>query len=232
MVGAARPSSLYVLDIPKDDDVEVLGAGSSCHIIRRGKHAVKRARNYHLNPFLDDEAYVFSVIGPHAHIVKYMGREEINGLTCLVMERVDSDLKKVLSQRRMTDASLMAIAVQLASALSHIHKKGYVHGDLRLKNVGIKGMMVKLLDFGCCRPHGESRRGSTTVFDVSSFTLEYSEDVLGFGKILRRLLDSASATIRECLIPIAAKCCRMDATQRPSMAAILQDLRCTSELFG
>ena len=71
------------------------------------------------------------------------------------------DIKEV---KHYSEQDASRIFFQLASALSHIHSKGYMHRDLKPENVmfvedpgsrgrGGRGMSVKLLDFGMASPY-------------------------------------------------------------------------------
>jgi serine/threonine protein kinase len=101
-----------------------------------------------------DEARALAAIGaPHVPVVHDVGTLA-DGRPFLVMERLlGSDLRDDL--RRLGPLSIPAasrIGVALLRALERVHRKGYVHRDVKLDNVFVcRDGRVVLLDFGIAR---------------------------------------------------------------------------------
>ena len=77
-----------------------------------------------------------------------------DGSPYLAMELLDGvTLKRALAQSGpMSPERTALIAIQIALALAHAHRGGFVHRDLKLSNVVLlEGDKVKLLDFGLTR---------------------------------------------------------------------------------
>src|SRR5262245_60991635 len=70
----------------------------------------------------------------------------------LVMELLEGQtLAERLVRGPLPPADLMHLAIELADALDHAHRRGLVHRDLKPGNVMLTGTGVKLLDFGLSR---------------------------------------------------------------------------------
>lgn len=69
---------------------------------------------------------------------------------CVVMEAADRTLKEVIDHERIAGLEWDAIrhlTSQLASALLHIHSKGFIHGDIKPLNIMRSNGSLKLIDF-------------------------------------------------------------------------------------
>ena len=64
--------------------------------------------------------------------------------------------------RRLPAADLIEIGIQLCSAIGYLHRRGYLHLDLKPSNLTIDYGMVKVLDLSIARRPGPSRRGAGT----------------------------------------------------------------------
>jgi serine/threonine protein kinase len=56
-------------------------------------------------------------------------------------------------------AALKRWAVELAEGVAHIHRAGYVHGDLKLPNAMLHDGVVKVVDLGLCKAIGADSVG-------------------------------------------------------------------------
>lgn len=71
-----------------------------------------------------------------------------------VMEYVDGDTvyDRIVAKKRFSEAEAIDVVRQVASALKHAHEQGFVHRDIKPKNIMIsKAGVVKLADLGLAR---------------------------------------------------------------------------------
>ena len=76
-----------------------------------------------------------------------------------VMEYVDGDtvFDRIQAKRRIPEQEALHVARQAASALKHAHEKGFIHRDVKPKNLMItKAGTVKLADLGLARAGNDS----------------------------------------------------------------------------
>jgi serine/threonine-protein kinase len=86
-----------------------------------------------------------------------------NGMYYFVMEYIDGDtvFDRIQAKRRIPEADALRIARQAASALSHAHAKGFIHRDVKPKNLMInKAGVVKLADLGLARAGDDATAAS------------------------------------------------------------------------
>ena len=70
----------------------------------------------------------------------------------MIFEYSDSDLKKVLEQRKLTDEQCIYYLRQILSGLVAIHSNRIIHRDLKTQNILInENHNVKIADFGLAR---------------------------------------------------------------------------------
>jgi len=103
------------------------------------------------------EARAISALA-HPHICTLFDVGEEDGRTFLVMEHLEGQtLLERLRKGPLPLAQAVAIATQVAEALSAAHKQGIVHRDLKPGNVMLTKTGAKLLDFGLASlvAHGE-----------------------------------------------------------------------------
>jgi len=80
-----------------------------------------------------------------------------------VMEFIDGDtvFDRIQAKRRIPEREAVHIAKQAASALRHAHAKGFIHRDVKPKNLMInKSGVVKLADLGLARAGDDSAAAS------------------------------------------------------------------------
>ncbi len=91
----------------------------------------------------------------HPSIVTIYDVGEADGYSYIAMELLEgSSLDQVLASEAMiSDERVLAIAGQLAGALSYAHLSGVIHRDIKPSNimVGRDGRTIKILDFGIAR---------------------------------------------------------------------------------
>jgi len=104
----------------------------------------------------------------HPNVAAIYGIEEANGVRALVMEFVDGeDLSARVARGPLPVDEALAIANQIADALSAAHSQGVVHRDLKPANVKVRtDGTVKVLDFGLAKAM-ETVTGSSAVMSQS-----------------------------------------------------------------
>lgn len=124
-----------------------------------------------------------------------------NGLPCVVLEYLEGEtLENVLFQGNydaFDSRSLVAIALQVADALEHVHERGYLHLDVKPGNVQYDDGHVVLFDFSLAR----AMQSKETPLRDSSGTCEYmapeqtflealgpATDVFGLGVLTYRMV--------------------------------------------
>ena len=81
-----------------------------------------------------------------------------------VMEYVDGESlhDRILRQRRISEKESIQIVMQVAKALKHAHQQGFIHRDIKPKNIMInKAEVVKLADLGLARALSDREAAET-----------------------------------------------------------------------
>jgi serine/threonine protein kinase/Flp pilus assembly protein TadD len=152
---------------------------------------------------LEQEARTVAALSHH-NIVTIHSVEEEGDVQFITMELVSGrPLSEAIPSGGMPDAEIIAIGVQLASALAAAHDKGIVHRDLKPANVMITPEgQVKVLDFGLAKTTADALAldPATVGFtrddivmgtmpymspeQVEGLRLDYRSDIFSFGAIL------------------------------------------------
>jgi len=101
----------------------------------------------------------------HPNIVNAYDFGEENGICYIVMEYIHGDTLKqiILNSAPLDEIVALSIASQMASALSHAHKNGVVHRDIKSQNILISvDGTVKITDFGIAKAAAVSTATTTT----------------------------------------------------------------------
>ncbi|TFF33563.1 serine/threonine protein kinase [Mucilaginibacter psychrotolerans] len=145
---------------------------------------------------------VNEVANPNVVKILSSGITESGSLPFIEMEFIEGpDLAELLTEQGkpiFTIAETIKVAYQLANALSHCHKVGVKHGDIKSNNVkfNVNTGNYVLLDFGLAIMTGEQRRSSLRNAGAVEFMapeqsdgeLLTQSDVYSYGIILYELL--------------------------------------------
>ncbi len=104
-----------------------------------------------------------------------------------VMEYVDGETvyDRIVAKRRFSEKEAIAIVRQVASALKHAHEQGFIHRDIKPKNIMLsKSGTVKLADLGLARAlsdkdaaEAESGRAFGTPYYISPEQIRGQVDI-------------------------------------------------------
>jgi formylglycine-generating enzyme required for sulfatase activity/tRNA A-37 threonylcarbamoyl transferase component Bud32 len=141
----------------------------------------------------------------HEHVVTIYDFGVENGTPYIVMEYVaGEDLRSVIQAGRVGDPKRkLAIAIQIARALEHVHQANIIHRDIKPENVQVTaGGGIKLIDFGIAKAGGRSltRTGFTigsphfmAPEQVRGETATRLVDIYAFGVLLAELTSGVRA---------------------------------------
>ncbi|GAC1466391.1 MAG: hypothetical protein NVSMB9_06880 [Isosphaeraceae bacterium] len=118
----------------------------------------------------------------------------------LLMEYVDG---KTLDEIEAPDmGQLVLIFCQVASALTHMHRRGVFHGDLKPSNIMLsKNGQVKLIDFGTAWIRGEEKnrvQGTPQYMapeQASEKAVDMKTDIYNFGATMYRMFTGRFANV-------------------------------------
>jgi serine/threonine protein kinase len=122
----------------------------------------------------------------HPNIVQAIDVGEANGYHYFVMEYVDGHtLHEQLTAGAMSEAEALKIVIQIARALEHAHEHGFIHRDVKPKNIMITADgTAKLADMGLARvasddrvAHAEAGRAFGTPYYISPEQIRGDVDV-------------------------------------------------------
>jgi serine/threonine-protein kinase len=110
----------------------------------------------------------------------------------LLMEYVDGKTLDEIEAPEM--GQLVLMFCQVASAMTHMHRRGVFHGDLKPQNIMLsKNGQVKLIDFGTCwiRNEAKNRVQGTPQFmapeQANEKTVDAKTDIYNFGATMYRM---------------------------------------------
>jgi tRNA A-37 threonylcarbamoyl transferase component Bud32 len=128
---------------------------------------------------------------------------------CLVMTFEENAVDLLVMLRRAEEMPVrwvVGILKDAAMALSLLHRANVVHGDVEPRNVMVrKDARVRLIDLGLSKV-------------VAPNSPEFAEDVLAFGRMMRRMLQECRAA--EPIRPLWEECVHEEPTMRPPMVQI------------
>jgi serine/threonine-protein kinase len=167
----------------------------------------------------------------HPNIITVYDVGETAGTHFIAYEFIDGiTLREFAKSAEFNLASVLQIAIQIASALVEAHRAGIVHRDLKPDNVMIRGTgLVKLLDFGIARlsPSSESATLTETTDGQTQIGMflgtpqfmspeqargtevDHQTDIFSFGVVLYELLSGTSpfagATVTDTIVAVLTR---------------------------
>lgn len=168
-------------------------AAMACKLVRPPWHADRRTLEG-----LVREGELLAAMA-HPNIVRVFEVNYAAEPVSILMELLDGpDLKSALAQRgRFTVAAAAQVAAEAGSALAHLHRQGYLHLDVKPRNILLHRGSAKLVDLGISRMVGQRPAegpgsGTTPYMAPEQITggrpLTPATDVFALGVVLFELL--------------------------------------------
>jgi serine/threonine protein kinase len=130
----------------------------------------------------------------HPHIVRAYETIDAPRLT-VILETLDGEtLEHMLARRRrLAPEEVRWLGVHLCSAVSYLHRQGYLHADLKPSNIISDSGAAKLIDLSLARPPGPAPKGIGTRAYLSpeqaqGGSLDARADVWGIGVVLHEAI--------------------------------------------
>lgn len=172
--GAGATPAPAAPSIPGYEIVRKLGAGAMGTVVLARQLSLDRLVAIKLLPrkFASDPQYIdrFYKEGKAAArlndpniVAAYDVGQAPGGEYFFVMEYIDGDtvFDRIQARRRIPEREALQVARQAASALRHAHAMGFIHRDVKPKNLMInKAGAVKLADLGLARAGGDADAAS------------------------------------------------------------------------
>ncbi|CAD8115273.1 unnamed protein product [Paramecium sonneborni] len=92
----------------------------------------------------------------HPHIVelKQVILDDIDYKQYLIMEYIDTDLRKMIDQKKLTEHIAKKLLLHILRGLYALHSQLIFHRDLKPANILVQNGVAKLGDFGLAKPIG------------------------------------------------------------------------------
>jgi len=117
------------------------------------KFLVKKGKSEKELAALRQEMHILASLTDCAYIIRLIDWFETNAEICVVTEYAQGELYEILEDdKRLPEATVRKIAIQLVKALQYLHAHRIIHRDMKPQNIliGANGI-VKLCDFGFAR---------------------------------------------------------------------------------
>src|SRR3981189_2097401 len=168
---------------------------------------------------LDREAKAVSKLS-HPHICALHDIGHQDGVDFLVMELVEGEtLEHRLEKGPLPPEQTIRFAAQIADALAHAHKLGFVHRDLKPSNVMLTKTGAKLMDFGLAKEFAPAPSAATlTEMTADQLKLTVEGTIVGtFQYMAPEQLEGKEVDARTDMFSLGAVIYEM-ATGKPAFA--------------
>jgi eukaryotic-like serine/threonine-protein kinase len=145
------------------------------------------------------EARILRAVG-HPYVVRCYGEGEHDGLPYLLLEYLEGptlfDVLERQYMRRLEITDAVRVAIHLGAGLYHLHRRGFLHLDLKPSNLLIRDGVPVLIDLDTARRADPDRRPKRCIGtapymapeQVLRLPLGPAADVYGLGALLYELL--------------------------------------------
>ncbi|HSJ23880.1 MAG TPA: serine/threonine-protein kinase [Longimicrobiales bacterium] len=187
-----------------------LGMGRSCHLYQVWSArewcaltckivAPDRAESRQAIAALRREGRILRAVG-HPNVVHCFGEGEHDGLPYLILEYLDGptlfDVLERQSQRRLEISDAVRTAIHIGAGLYHLHRRGFLHLDLKPANLLLRDDVPVLIDLDTARRADPDRRPNRCIGtapymapeQVRRSPLGPAADIYGLGSLLYELL--------------------------------------------
>lgn len=136
----------------------------------------------------------------HPNLVRSFGTGEHDGLPFLLMEYLEGpsifDVLERRSRRRLDVADAVRVAIHVGAGLFHLHRRGYLHMDVKPANLLLRDGVPVLVDFDVARPIRPARRPRRSLGTAPYMAPEQvrqqapseATDVYGLGAVLYEMV--------------------------------------------
>ncbi|XP_057372407.1 serine/threonine-protein kinase/endoribonuclease IRE2-like [Daphnia carinata] len=142
--------------VPRYDRDELLGRGTFASVYGLSSHTVvKKILKDGMDKVLHVREEEAMRRMDHPNVLKLIGVAEDNDFKYLVLERCMGTVKDYITGDKKFDEMPPEVEAlrQMANGLAYIHSQEVVHRDIKPANVLISsGFVLKIADFGCCKP--------------------------------------------------------------------------------
>lgn len=123
----------------------------------------------YVKKYTNDESRIYMDLGTSPLVPEMLGYGTKNGWEFIVLSKYKWDLQSFLSHRFPDRKTVLNIIVNVLQSLQYIHTKGYIHCDIKLKNIFVDANNTAVLgDFGLSKPIIQSEkptsRGGTLIY--------------------------------------------------------------------
>ncbi|MFW6079847.1 MAG: serine/threonine-protein kinase [Gemmatimonadota bacterium] len=136
----------------------------------------------------------------HPNVVRFFGAGEHEGLPFLLMEYLEGpsvfDILECRPRRRLDVADAVRVAIHIGAGLFHLHRRGYLHLDVKPANLLLRDAVPVLVDFDVARPIRPARRPRRSLGTAPYMAPEQvrqepqtaATDVYGLGAVLYEMV--------------------------------------------
>jgi vaccinia related kinase len=123
----------------------------------------------YVKKYTNDESQIYTQLGTSQLVPMMYGCGVKNDWDFIVLSKYKWDLHSILSSKFPNRETILRIIVDIIKSLEYIHKRGYIHCDIKLKNIFVDYKYNAVLgDFGLSKPIKQTtnpaNRGGTLVY--------------------------------------------------------------------